>query len=417
MRGETHLILLAVSILLLTLTGCTTSPDIQAAPPTFTLTILPSPVDSPLPSPVPTPLVRGTDILSLLPTLKDRPAENTVYYLVEQEEGESDRSEIWKASLDGTEQKMIYQKIRPRESSEYSEDRWSIQHLELSPDGQKLAFADLLGYWSKSVRRLFTEQASVWVINVDGSQPVKLIEFTAEDSQERDLMIQRLVWSPDSTRLLVHRLYNYGKPDILQVVNVATGEVAEIGPGTAGSWSPDSQFIAYARNRLNAKPDGTEGFYVTTADGQEQRRVLPWEGVTFYQLGPEWSPDGKHLLFSTVNLTGTPLGNVCTITPDGTQLQSLLSWVEYVEPQWSPDGRFISMIGGQGVSSDLYILDVRSGRTWRVVAEVGPDSVEWSADSAFLLVSREGIQGGMYYIRAEDGKQFRIPVEGWKPTW
>jgi Tol biopolymer transport system component len=425
---------LLICVLPFILFGCAVSPGGPSTSPTTPTALfsttnsrLPSQVPtppvretdtpSPLPSQVPTPLVRGTATPSPGPTLKDRPVENTVYYLVWQEEEESDRSEIWQASLDGTEQRLIYQRIRPRETDEDSEEQWSIQYLELSPDGQKLAFSDLLVYWSKSARSVwFYKQVSIWVIDVDGSRPVKLIEFT-EDDQESDVhVVRRLIWSPDSTRLLVHRLHGYGRPDILHVVNVATGEVTEIGPGTAGSWSPDSRFITYARNRTGA--NGTEGFYVTTADGQEQKRILPWDEFTYYQLGPEWSPDGERLLFSTKWLTGTALGNVCTIAPDGTQLQPLLSKVEYFDPQWSPDGRYIAM-GGGTTSDDLHILDIQSGRTWRVASDIELDSVEWSDDSLFLLVYKYGISGGIYYIRAEDGKQVRIPipVEAYHPTW
>jgi len=422
MQWRKLLILSAAFILLLAIFGCTSSPDVPGTsptstptvpPPTSTPTVPPPSARSTLPPRISATTVGGAYTPSLQPSEEGQPTENTVYYLSWQRDGELDQSEIWKTSLDGTDQRLIYQRTRQWETVEVlggiSVESWGIEVLELSPDGKKLAFADLLGYGTEPGPHIwFYKQASVWVINVDGSHPVELLEFTAEDGKESECIVSKIVWSPDSTRILIHRNCVPHHPDIILVVNVLTGEVTEIGPGSGGSWSPDGQYVAYARNRHPSDLDDVYGLYVATADGREKKLVLQWNEFEGYNAGPEWSPDGERLVFSDGN------SRVYTISRDGTQLRQLLEGYTY--PQWSPDGKYVSLIRESEYFA-LYAMDVHNGHIWRLWSQTLPESVEWSVDSEFLLVETQGQSGGVYYVRVEDGARFSIPVSGGHPTW
>ena len=99
-----------------------------------------------------------------------------------------------------------------------------------------------------------------------------------------------LSWSPDATRLvtMIHR----GEERSIVVLDLATGNVHELGRGSWPRWSPNGQWIAYhtGRHCLIVHPDGTGARTVLTLkDG--------WlTGRSFGAGGPVWSPDSTQLL-------------------------------------------------------------------------------------------------------------------------
>jgi Tol biopolymer transport system component len=197
------------------------------------------------------------------------------------------------------------------------------------------------------------------------------------------------------------------------VVNVLTGEIIDVGPGSDGAWSPDGQYIAYVRNGEPGNTGDVFGLYVATPDGGEKKRIMGWERFDGFASGPDWSPDGERLAFSWVDWDGEEQ-RIYSIAPNGTQLQRLLakSWTLV---QWSPNGRYISFSSGNNLT--LSILDVRENDIRSFWSDLWPSSVEWSADSAYILVQGQSLHHGIYLIRIQDGAKFDVPVSGYSPTW
>jgi WD40-like Beta Propeller Repeat len=112
-----------------------------------------------------------------------------------------------------------------------------------------------------------------------------------------------LSWSPDATRLvtMVHR----GEERSILVLDLATGNVQELGRGFWPRWSPNGKWIAYhvGRQCLIVHPDGTGAQTVLTLkDGW-------FAGRSFGAGGPVWSPDSTQLLVNVVKDEG-PDGDV-----------------------------------------------------------------------------------------------------------
>jgi hypothetical protein len=133
--------------------------------------------------------------------------------------------------------------------------------------------------------------------------PGHLFVMRADGSDVRQLTAAALTstfagsWSPDSNNVLFARDYD-GDID-LTVVDVMTGVERRL-PGTdlaeyGGAYSPDGRQIAFHA----AAPDGESRLVVMAADGTQRREVTT--GGQHY--GPVWSPDGTWLMF-----TGAPLG-------------------------------------------------------------------------------------------------------------
>jgi Tol biopolymer transport system component len=104
-------------------------------------------------------------------------------------------------------------------------------------------------------------------------------------------------------------------------------------------------------------------------------------GAWLYDL----SPDGSRLAF-VADTTGLP--QVWVMNMDGSGLRQISHDVyEGIDPAWSPDGRRIAYVGfGDGTNRDLFVVDVTTGKTKRVVTGPSdPWNPEWSPDGELLL--------------------------------
>ena len=173
-----------------------------------------------------------------------------------------------------------------------------------SPDGQKIAYI---------------RAQQVWVMNADGSDQHQVTQFTQD--------LRDPGWSPDGQRL-IFATQEKGE-DIWTIA--ADGSDARQVTKTKGaefepSWSPKGNRIAYVRER-------SEDYRVVTAnpDGTAKKVILPKFGDT--QLGPNWSPDGRKIMFYNVD------DRVFVVNANGKKRHA----IGYgASPTFSPDGKLFA---------------------------------------------------------------------------
>ncbi len=139
------------------------------------------------------------------------------------------------------------------------------------------------------------------------------------------------------------------------------------------TWSPDGRNMAFVSDR-----EGAPQIYIMHADGSRVRR-LTFHGS--YNVAPTWSPRGDWIAYvCRVSKIGFRL---CLISPDGqqrTQITKGSLWALEDSPSWAPDGRHLVFSSMQDGQSHLYMINVDGTGlerlTWGAMHHSSPD---WSS--------------------------------------
>ncbi len=139
-------------------------------------------------------------------------------------------------------------------------------------------------------------------------------------------------------------------------------------------WSPDGRRIVFS----GRNPGGRLQIYVVSSEGGNPEPVLPEDND---QLDPTWSPDGNALAFGryAVQAARPSKENLIFILDLKTRKVSPVPDSSAVfSPRWSPDGRYIVVMGGD--SQKLRLFDLTT-RKWSDLVEMPCAYPNWSRDS------------------------------------
>jgi TolB protein len=274
---------------------------------------------------------------------------------------------------------------------------------------------------------------ALYIVNSDASGLRQLAGGAAYYTRPR--------WSPDRRRIAFSRIAE-GSPGEILVIDVdGKGGTVRLAEGADPAWSPDGTKIVYASN--GGAPPGSAGIYVMNADGSGIRQLTSpnnadqcREGASAEDLNPDWSPDGKRILFerdfNTDDIDGFDCGldgygfvsNVYVMNADGTELRRLRPvdlWDSDGEPAWSPDGQFVAFSKESG---GVFVIraDGSSGQQ-RVVTNYPEFSPAWSADGkslSFLAAAPPTNFLGIWELASGSTHFIGIPAEigrVFDPAW
>lgn len=193
-----------------------------------------------------------------------------------------------------------------------------------SPGGLWIAFV---------VENIRAYEVDIWVVHRDGSGLRRLTDHWEVDDQP--------VWSPDGTRL-AFRSYRSGHASDIWVMNADGSQPVKLTPDPLPgihddfrpAWSPDGSRIAFASDR-----GGDVDIWTMRADGTDFRRMT---NSPDYDTEPAWSPDGRSLVFRR---SAPGVGSDLMIVPaTGGTARRLPLAGEQRQPAWSPDGTLIAFV-------------------------------------------------------------------------
>ncbi len=187
-----------------------------------------------------------------------------------------------------------------------------------SPDGKQIAFAAVASPQEK--------KADIYVMNADGSQRTKLTQ------SEANMFAFAPTWSPDGKRIAFSTAQAQGgQPRFsLQIMDADGKNRKQIGDGAIPAWSPDGKKILYS---LFTQGSGVPSLKIMDADGGNVKTLAEKGG-----LGA-WSPDGKQIAYVGDGADHQP--HLFIMNSDGSGQTQLIKASDHMElgPQWSADGK------------------------------------------------------------------------------
>jgi Tol biopolymer transport system component len=207
-----------------------------------------------------------------------------------------------------------------------------------SPDGKRIAFSSTRsGNWD------------LYLMDADGRNTVQLTNGPSQDLHPS--------FSPDGTKMVYCSMPSRGDQWELWVLDLNTHERKMIGAGLFPNWSPAKNVNRIAFQR--ARQRGSRWFSLWTldiVDGEATRQMEVAVSTNAAIISPCWSPDGKHLAFTTVvEKSGNGIQkqsgqqDIWTVDADGANRRRLSDGnASNLTPAWAMDNRiyFISDRGG-----------------------------------------------------------------------
>jgi tricorn protease len=265
-----------------------------------------------------------------------------------------------------------------------------------SPDGKQLVFNRHPAPWARKHYR-GSYCADLWMADLDTKTFRKLLDADLPDEEKPNNMWP--MFGRDGVYFVSDRgvRAKAGTPEVFKSVNniwkLSNGSPpVQVTQHTSGSlfWpsmSADGRTIVYEESFGLWKLDLTNGGKPVEVKidivADERENNLETRTITNEADAYNLSPSGKRAVVSVE-------GELFSIATDRGEAHRLTntSGAREVQPQWSPDGKWIAFIGDSSGREEIWMCDERGGQSKMVY---NSDSVKsapvWSPDSKALLYS------------------------------
>jgi len=237
-----------------------------------------------------------------------------------------------------------------------------------SPDGKRIAFA--------SGRD--TRLGEIYTMNADGTDVVRLTNGPGGNDQPS--------WSKDGSQLVFVSTRDAADPaafraeDLeLYVMNVDGSNVVRLTDDAASdaepAFSADGRQIAFTSTRDNEGTTHTD-LYVMDRDGTNLSRLTFAKGTVLY---PSWDPHSRRLAFSIVS-TETANGIYTMNLDDRGFTRLTFSPTDLDEfPSWSTDGSQLAFSSRRDGNREIYVMNADGTQQTRLTVNPATDAFpRWS---------------------------------------
>ena len=262
-----------------------------------------------------------------------------------------------------------------------------------SPDGKSLAFV-----------RDTLDVREIYVLPLSGGSPTQ-ITFDHAD-------IQGVAWTPESDKL-IFASSRQGPVSLWRIS--ARGGTPQRLPIAGAGWA--------MRPALNRKGNRLAYTSVTYSSSLWRASITPDHNVvrplekfissTGLEEGPQYSPDGKHIVFQS---TRTGYHEIWRADADGSNPIQLTHFAKNLTgtPRWSPDSKWISFDSRPAGHSEVFIINAEGGQPRQVTQGDSENGVaSWSTDGKWLyLASNRGGTWEVWKITPEGTSATQITHHG-----
>lgn len=209
-----------------------------------------------------------------------------------------------------------------------------------------------------------------------------------------------------------------------QVTHAGPSTVDASTEDTHPAWSPDGKWIAFSRSvaiplvSYESHNQVESSIYVIRPDGTDERLLASAPNTT--NLRPQWSPDGRHILF--VRGTSNPPYDIWIMNADGTDQAPITTDGKSTYPAWSPNGRQIAFISISTGTAQIFVMNADGSEARQLTTTEKANVVpNWAPGKQILFTSLRDGGGRQIYVMNPDGSgQTRVRAtagEDKMPAW
>ncbi len=251
----------------------------------------------------------------------------------------------------------------------------------------------------------------IWVMDYDGSNQRQLTHLNSISLSPRI--------SPDGSRVAFSSVTKAGWEILMYSteLNRMVSFPHFVGANFTPSWSPDG-----ARLALSSSRGGHSQIYVCDSSGGNLRAMTTGRGL---DVSPTWNRKTGAQIAFVGDVTGLP--QIYTMEADGTNQQRFTDQGYAVDPNWSPNGQFLTFAWkrnygpGEPGSRDIYLMDVASKQFVQLTHEKGShDSPSWSPDGRHIVFQSNRSGKEEIWMMLADGtkaRQLTFTGSNTQPNW
>ncbi|WP_051749214.1 DPP IV N-terminal domain-containing protein [Nevskia soli] len=175
--------------------------------------------------------------------------------------------------------------------------------------------------------------------------------------------------------------------------------------GIRGVAATSIAYVAVAQPGRNA----SYKLLVSNVDGEDEKVIAESRDPL---MSPAWSPDAKRIAYG-----GYDAGRSAVYVHDletGKTTRLISEKGINGSPAWSPDGKTLALTLSFGRNPDIYFIDIASGTRRRITTDAGIETeVSWSPDGrSIAFTSDRGGVARVYTMSVDGGTARQLPAYG-----
>jgi eukaryotic-like serine/threonine-protein kinase len=205
--------------------------------------------------------------------------------------------------------------------------------------------------------------------------------------------------SPDARSLLITEQISPARTDLWNidlssgVPSRLTFPIGAFSFGRFGIWSPDGKEIVYS----SIDTDGF-GLYQMASSGADQKQLSLGSSASYAGFPEDWSHDGRWLVYNVVAKTAW---DIWAFNFEERKSRPIVEEpFSQLQARLSPDGRWLAYASDESGDWEVYVKPFPEGRSKRLVSSGGGSQPLWRGDSKEL-----------FYVAADD-RLVAVPIRG-----